>query len=133
MLSNAYFLEKIRFDTAENEPAKKLQNFRKMHFRKCIFRQMHFRKCYPIRRSAPVRGPAELPYAEERRGGRGTPPSRRAAHAGLCKRGVLFFGTGGRISFEGPFSVASRNTFRGVSRLDHPRASAILLLVHSNL
>ena len=27
MLSNAYFLAKIRFDTAENEPAKSLQNF----------------------------------------------------------------------------------------------------------
>ena len=27
MLSNAHFLAKIRFDTAENEPAKKLQDF----------------------------------------------------------------------------------------------------------
>ena len=27
MLSNAYFLAKIGFDTAENEPAKNLQNF----------------------------------------------------------------------------------------------------------
>ena len=27
MLSNAYFLAKFRFDTAENEPAKKFQNF----------------------------------------------------------------------------------------------------------
>ena len=27
MLSNAYFLAKIRFDTAENEPAKNLQIF----------------------------------------------------------------------------------------------------------
>ena len=27
MLSNAYFVAKIRFDTAENEPAKNLQNF----------------------------------------------------------------------------------------------------------
>ena len=27
MLSNAYFLAKIRFDTAENEPAENLQNF----------------------------------------------------------------------------------------------------------
>ena len=27
MLSNAYFLAKIRFDTAENEPAKILQKF----------------------------------------------------------------------------------------------------------
>ena len=34
MLSNAYFLENFRFDTAENEPATNLQNFRKMHFSK---------------------------------------------------------------------------------------------------
>ena len=27
MLPNAYFLAKFRFDTAENEPAKNLQNF----------------------------------------------------------------------------------------------------------
>ena len=27
MLSNAYFLAKIRFDTTENEPAKNLQKF----------------------------------------------------------------------------------------------------------
>ena len=33
MLPNAYFVAKFRFDTAENEPAKNLQNFRKMHFR----------------------------------------------------------------------------------------------------
>ena len=30
MLSNAYFLAKFCFDTAENEPAKKLQNFVKI-------------------------------------------------------------------------------------------------------
>ena len=29
MLSNAYFLAKFRFDTAENEPARNLQNFAK--------------------------------------------------------------------------------------------------------
>ena len=29
MLSNAYFLAKFRFDTAENEPSKNLQNFAK--------------------------------------------------------------------------------------------------------
>ena len=29
MLSNAYFLSKFRFDTAENEPAKNLQNITK--------------------------------------------------------------------------------------------------------
>jgi hypothetical protein len=33
MLSNAYFLAKIRFDTAENEPAQNLQIFAKFaHF-----------------------------------------------------------------------------------------------------
>ena len=32
MLSNAYFVAKFRFDTAENEPAKNLQNFRKNAF-----------------------------------------------------------------------------------------------------
>ena len=37
MLSNAYFLAKFRFDIAENEPAKNLQNFRKMHFSKDAF------------------------------------------------------------------------------------------------
>ena len=30
MLSNAYFVAKFRFDTAENEPAKNLQNFAKI-------------------------------------------------------------------------------------------------------
>ena len=30
MLSNAYFLAKFRFDTAENEPAKNLQKFDKI-------------------------------------------------------------------------------------------------------
>ena len=30
MLSNAYFLAKFRFDTAENEPAKNLPNFAKI-------------------------------------------------------------------------------------------------------
>ena len=43
MLSNAYFLAKFRFDTAENEPAKNLQNFRKMHFSKMHFQKSHGR------------------------------------------------------------------------------------------
>ena len=46
MLSNAYFLAKFRFDTAENEPAKNLQNFRKMHFSKMHFSKMHFSKMH---------------------------------------------------------------------------------------
>ena len=44
MLSNAYFLENFRFDTAENEPAKNLHNFRKCIFRKCIFFKAFFSK-----------------------------------------------------------------------------------------
>ena len=32
MLSNAYFLKNFRFDTAENEPAKNLQNFANNYF-----------------------------------------------------------------------------------------------------
>ena len=37
MLSNAYFLAKFRFDTAENEPAKNLQYFSKNAFSKNAF------------------------------------------------------------------------------------------------
>ena len=37
MLSNAYFLAKFRFDTAENEPAKNCKIFGKCIFEKCIF------------------------------------------------------------------------------------------------
>ena len=46
MLSNAYFLAKIGADTAENEPAKNLLNFLKIHFSKMHFRKMHFRKMH---------------------------------------------------------------------------------------
>ena len=42
MLSNAYFVAKFRFDTAENESGKNLQKFRKMHFSKMHFPKMHF-------------------------------------------------------------------------------------------
>ena len=41
MLSNAYFLAKFRFDTAENEPAKNLQNFK---FSKNAFSKNAFSK-----------------------------------------------------------------------------------------
>ena len=45
MLSNAYFLAKFRFDTAENEPAKNLQNF------------ANFPDCGPLKRgSSSARG-----------------------------------------------------------------------------
>ena len=40
MLSNAYFLAKFRVDTAENEPAKNLQNFAKIcHFLNGLFQK----------------------------------------------------------------------------------------------
>ena len=61
MLSNAYFLAKFRFDTAENEPAKNLQNFRKMHFRKMHFSNMHFSNPLCPRSQVPLR--ARDPYA----------------------------------------------------------------------
>ena len=44
MLSNAYFLAKFRFDTAENEPAKNLQIFRKNAFLKNAFSKNAFSK-----------------------------------------------------------------------------------------
>ena len=44
MLSNAYFLAKFRFDTAENEPAKNLQNFSKNAFSKNAFSKNAFLK-----------------------------------------------------------------------------------------
>ena len=49
MLSNAYFVAKFRFDTAENEPAKILQNFRKMHFSKMHFRNRSGSACRGFR------------------------------------------------------------------------------------
>ena len=62
MLSNAYFLAKFRFDTAENEPAKNLQNFRKMHFRK-----MHFLTKDLIRKDELARLRAEREARDGRR------------------------------------------------------------------
>ena len=50
MLSNAYFLAKFRFDTAENEPAKNLQNFK---FSKNAFFENAF--CKPDHRKADPR------------------------------------------------------------------------------
>ena len=64
MLSNAYFLAKFRFDTAENEPAKNLQNFRKCTFEKCIFEKCIHR---PGGAAGPV--PPRGPPAEVRGAG----------------------------------------------------------------
>ena len=87
MLSNAYFLAKFRFDTAENEPAKNLQNFRKMHFsemnfRKMHFRRMHFRKMHFRKMHCSLRRRARTAAGSERGrgalaapGGRGADPT----------------------------------------------------------
>ena len=44
MLSNAYFLAKFRFDTAENEPAKNFAKFSKNAFSKNAFFKNAFRR-----------------------------------------------------------------------------------------
>ena len=67
MLSNAYFLAKFRFDTAENEPAKNLQNFAKNLL---IFQFSHFQRRRCSRKSPPTGrtrsrsgGPGSSPWA----------------------------------------------------------------------
>ena len=64
MLSNAYFLAKFHFDTAENEPAKKLQNIFLQNFPK---KRATFAICVNLR------GPGEGGAApvDARQGGRG--------------------------------------------------------------
>ena len=79
MLSNAYFLAKFRSDTAENEPAKNLQNFRKMHFRKMHFRKMHFRKMQVRRVPTVARTPAAAAATPTRCRSRRTCGARRRA------------------------------------------------------
>ena len=80
MLSNAYFLAKFRFDTAENEPAKNLQNFQKNAF----FRRGPGRGGPAARRGPPRwrRAPAA------RRAGPGA-RSRGAAQAPAAGPGLL--------------------------------------------
>ena len=70
MLSNAYFLAKFHFDTAENEPAENLQNFAK------ILQKL---KICKILRSAPGEAAncAQRTLAPERHGAR--PRAARAA------------------------------------------------------
>ena len=102
MLSNAYFLAKFRFDTAENEPAKNLQNFRKMHFRKMHFRKMHFRKMHFSRfarryaqRNVSGAFPAAPRELDEPRGGRaGAPGGATGAGSGSSSRRRRTFALG---------------------------------------
>ena len=61
MLSNAYLLAKFRFDTAENEPAKNLQNF--ANFPGAHGKELNAQG----RRRARGDGPGPLPRREARR------------------------------------------------------------------
>ena len=60
MLSNAYFLAKFRFDTAENEPAKNLQNFVNLPILLTLERQATLRATGNGVREARAAGRAEL-------------------------------------------------------------------------
>ena len=63
MLSNAYFLAKFHFDTAENEPAKKMQNLLNFANRDLEERELEVRDAeLEVRVGAPAEG------LEERRG-----------------------------------------------------------------
>ena len=61
MLSNAYFPAKFRFDTAENEPAKNLQNFRKMHNVQAKEGRRALADCHRQRRAAEIKLLQEVP------------------------------------------------------------------------
>ena len=67
MLSNAYFLAKFRFDTAENEPAKNLQNFAKFaNFADPNPRRAHFARFSDALGLLPAEAKAELKAAFRR-------------------------------------------------------------------
>ena len=70
MLSNAYFLAKFRFDTAENKPAKNLQNFAKF---------ANFADPNPL--TPHLNSPGPPPAMQPKRAGSpGPPPPGRRAH-----------------------------------------------------
>ena len=49
MLSNAYFVAKFRFDTAENEPAKNLRKFSKnAFFENAFFENAFFENAFSV-------------------------------------------------------------------------------------
>ena len=65
MLSNAYFLAKFRFDTAEKEPAKNVQFFRKTHFRTMHLSEFCFADPEAWRMTGADLAGQELPRREE--------------------------------------------------------------------
>ena len=81
MLSNAYFLAKFRFDTAENEPIKNLQNFVKKNVNFANFaNSLGAPRPWTSRFAAP-RQPARR--ARARRPGRARPGRRLSVPSGL--------------------------------------------------
>ena len=106
MLSNAYFLAKFRFDTAENEPAKNLTKFSKNVFSKNVFSKNAEEEapsqvcCAP--RFPRLRGVAAH-RRRRRRGGDGpgrhggAPPGQIREPRG--RRGALRGGVGRRLSW----------------------------------
>ena len=77
MLSNAYFLAKFRFDTAENEPAKNLQKICKVLTKFANF--VNFAS-FALRASASGRAPPPAPVAG--RDGTTTVSTRRGRRLG---------------------------------------------------
>ena len=98
MLSNAYFLAKFRFDTAENEPAKNLQNFVK----------------FLTKRAAPGLRRGRAPHLQRARGG--APRHVAHLHGGLVAFAprvllrVERFGRRGTEPFE-PFEFFQNRNF----------------------
>ena len=64
MLSNAYFLAKFRFDTAENEPAQNLQNFANFPNFANPNPQQDPRKVAPTLDASTARTPRRMSHAE---------------------------------------------------------------------
>ena len=67
MLSNAYFLAKFRFDTAENEPAKAKfwKNFANLIFARSRPKEATLRLAHAVARLEDLRGPGgALPKSE---------------------------------------------------------------------
>ena len=90
MLSNAYFLAKFRFDTAENEPAKNLQNFTN-------FLNFANPNSKPLCQVPDVHGGAERPPAgppRRSRAARAEPPAPRLPRGEDAPRDV------GRLGFK---------------------------------
>ena len=82
MLSNAYFLAKFRFDTAENEPAENLQNFVKI----ANFADPNPLTLQPgVPHADRLRGPSARAPGPER-------PARRAGQASAVDFGCIYNG-----------------------------------------